>query len=92
MTKVCLSQQNYVCCDKNDTCIILSRQKTCFVATKLFTHRNLIFKHVFVTTDFVTTKSVLVAAPTSDTPQFPVGMSETQFTPNWLTLDHVQYL
>ena len=46
VTKICLSQQNFccdkylsqqacVCCDKNDTWTILSRQKLCFVVTNM---------------------------------------------------------
>ena len=55
-TKVCLSRQNI-----SRQTYFLSRQKTCFVATK--------HGLVAIDTSFVATKMILVATPANDTPQ-----------------------
>ena len=85
MTNTCLSRQKYACHDK----II-------FVVTKSYVATNIIFSRQNFSHDkptFVTTKMILVAAPTSDGPsrqalQISVEVWDGSCTPNTVTVLH----
>ena len=67
-----LSRENYVCRRETrvafvTTSILLLRQKTCFVATKLCLSRQI---HVC----FIATKMILVAAPANDSIRQPLRL------------------